>query len=627
MHRDGGSDRFDGELQLKKWLALALLLIPLAVFGQGVRIGDELPVNSAITTPGVISTVPFTNVNICTYPANGVPCTNKATTYTGITLATPCSTSTQLVLHGTSSCVSQTDLYGNWGAWVASGTYDITFTVSGGQSYGPFTLSAGGGSAGGVSSINSLTGAVTFAPGANITLTPSGNTVTIAATGGGFTPSINGTPLSSAGLNLETSTTNATGLTCTPTLVSTINVIPCEISGTITAAHVATLNQNTTGNAATATALAATPTLCTTGQAPTGVLANGNATGCASTGGTGTVTSFSAGNLSPLFTTSVATATSTPALTFALSNAAQNSIFAGPPTGGAGAPSFQTAPTFSAANLTSFPTFNQNTTGNAATATSASNGITAGTAGYFQKAASSTTLANTLCDEGITTVNQVTCTDTAGIAGVSFTSTQSTAGFVDYPQGSSSASAPLCITAFSICEQAPATVTSYLVTKPGLAAQGIETNIVTSAVDTQGFSGDGNHSTAVTIGSGTSIGSTSLCSTANCPAGTYQINGYLDVTTACSTTGGYFVSITYTDDAGSKTVVMPLIGTGVTASLLTATGISSSLALSSTSNFAQGDLFVRSTGASAITYTTTASACATGGPAVGKLFLSVVPVQ
>lgn len=72
-------------------------------------------------------------------------------------------------------------------------------------------------------------------------------------------------------------------------------------------------------------------------------------------GGSGTVTTFSAGTLSPLFTTSVATATTTPALTFALTNAAQNSIFAGPPTGGAGAPSYQTAPTFSAANLTSIP--------------------------------------------------------------------------------------------------------------------------------------------------------------------------------------------------------------------------------------------------------------------------------
>lgn len=82
--------------------------------------------------------------------------------------------------------------------------------------------------------------------------------------------------------------------------------------------------------------------------------------------GTGTVTSFSAGNLSPLFTTSVANSTSTPALSFNLSNAAQNSVFAGPATGGAGAPSYQSAPTISAANMTNFPTLNQNTTGTAA---------------------------------------------------------------------------------------------------------------------------------------------------------------------------------------------------------------------------------------------------------------------
>jgi len=81
--------------------------------------------------------------------------------------------------------------------------------------------------------------------------------------------------------------------------------------------------------------------------------------------GAGTVTSFSAGNLSPLFTSSVATATSTPALSFSLSNAAQNSVLAGPASGGAGAPSYQTAPTISAANMTSFPTLNQNTTGTA----------------------------------------------------------------------------------------------------------------------------------------------------------------------------------------------------------------------------------------------------------------------
>jgi hypothetical protein len=56
--------------------------------------------------------------------------------------------------------------------------------------------------------------------------------------------------------------------------------------------------------------------------------------------GTGTVTSFSSGNLSPLFTSSVATATSTPALTFALVSQSAN-LFYGSPNGSSGNPSFR----------------------------------------------------------------------------------------------------------------------------------------------------------------------------------------------------------------------------------------------------------------------------------------------
>lgn len=84
------------------------------------------------------------------------------------------------------------------------------------------------------------------------------------------------------------------------------------------------------------------------------------------TGGSGTVTSFSAGALSPLFTTSVATATSTPALTFTLSSAAANSVF-GNFTGSSAAPTFSATPTFAVTNLTGTGAFN--TSGNAGTAT------------------------------------------------------------------------------------------------------------------------------------------------------------------------------------------------------------------------------------------------------------------
>ena len=57
--------------------------------------------------------------------------------------------------------------------------------------------------------------------------------------------------------------------------------------------------------------------------------------------GTGTVQSTSVGNLSPLFTSSVATPTTAPAITYSLSNAAQNAVLAGP-TSGAGAPTHRT---------------------------------------------------------------------------------------------------------------------------------------------------------------------------------------------------------------------------------------------------------------------------------------------
>ncbi|MXS72951.1 hypothetical protein GSF70_17215 [Flavobacteriaceae bacterium W22] len=64
-------------------------------------------------------------------------------------------------------------------------------------------------------------------------------------------------------------------------------------------------------------------------------------------GNNGTVTNFSAGDLSPLFTTTEANTTTTPALSFALTNAPANSFF-GNTTGAASAPSYNTA-----SNLTS----------------------------------------------------------------------------------------------------------------------------------------------------------------------------------------------------------------------------------------------------------------------------------
>lgn len=241
--------------------------------------------------------------------------------------------------------------------------------------------------------------------------------------------------------------------------------------------------------------------------------------------------------------------------------------------------------------------------------------------GFFPEASDSThgLFIASLCDEGVSTANAFTCTDTAGIRSPKFTSTGTTSGFVDYPQGTTSAAVAPCNAATSICEQAPTAVTSYLVTKPGVSATGIITNNLAAAVITQGFSGDANHSATVTTGSGTSIGSTTLCSSANCPAGTYAVNVYIDITTACGTTGTYVVNLIYTDDQGSKTVPVNINGTGA----VPATGV---LTTTSTANFGENDQIIRLTSGN-LNYSTTAVACGTAGPMVGKLYMAAVPVM
>ena len=176
---------------MKKLIWLFLLLPTLAV-AQGVRYGPANVLQQA-TVAGVPNTVVLASspiIHVCNHPANAVPCTNYATTYTDATLGTVCSTATQIVLDGTTTCVGTPDQYTNWGVWVAAGNFDYTITLSNGASLGPYYISAGGsggGGGGGVTSLNSLTGPLNLVAGANITVTPSGTNLNIAANnpGGG----------------------------------------------------------------------------------------------------------------------------------------------------------------------------------------------------------------------------------------------------------------------------------------------------------------------------------------------------------------------------------------------------------------------------------------------------------
>lgn len=132
---------------MKKLLIFLLIFVPSLCFGQGQRYGDNSPVTRVYTPSGPIFSSANATINFCTSPANAVPCTNKATTYTSITLGTSCPSNQQIVLAGTTNCVATTDQYGNWGVWVAAGTYAFTITLATGQSIGPFTvtMTAGGG--------------------------------------------------------------------------------------------------------------------------------------------------------------------------------------------------------------------------------------------------------------------------------------------------------------------------------------------------------------------------------------------------------------------------------------------------------------------------------------------------
>jgi hypothetical protein len=192
--------------------------------------------------------------------------------------------------------------------------------------------------------------------------------------------------------------------------------------------------------------------------------------------------------------------------------------------------------------------------------------------------------------------------------------------FVAYGQGSTSASTSPCNAANTRCVQAPAAVTSTVETLAGITAQGTSIQTGNSSAITDAYSGDANHSKTVSWSTATSIGSTSLCSTANCPSGVYRVNAYIDVTTVCTTTGSYIINLIFTDDQGSKTVPINLSGTGVTPS----TG---ALVPISLADFGQDAFILRSTGGASINYSTTAAACGSGGPGLGTFYLSVEPIQ
>src|SRR5437879_3990010 len=92
----------------------------LASGQTGIRWDLGSPGGAGVTTtsgtglPSLFA-VPNATLSFCSYPAVGVPCTNKVTTYTDLNLGTACATSTQVVLQGSTSCQATGDNLGNIG--------------------------------------------------------------------------------------------------------------------------------------------------------------------------------------------------------------------------------------------------------------------------------------------------------------------------------------------------------------------------------------------------------------------------------------------------------------------------------------------------------------------------------
>jgi hypothetical protein len=592
---------------------------PLAAPANTVQINAPTAVTAyAINLPGAQPTAGNTrldctaaNPSICSWAAAGggtgfpitlgstpIAASSTTTTLAGLTLTAPTLTAPAL---GTPASGVMTNVTG---LPLTTGVTGLLPVANGGTGTATPSIVAGTNVTISGTWPNQTINSTSTASTAFSALTTSTNSAATMTVGTGATLTISGTGVNNANqINGAATPTSACAIASNGS--SQLTALTCTGTGNNVLATSPTLVTPVLGTPTSVTLTNATGLPLSTGV--TGLLPNANLAN-ASTTVNGTTCTLG----SSCTVTAVATSMLFSGLTSATNTAAAMVV-------GAGA----------SLNFASTGTINASTLGGATFAAPGTIGSTTPNTGSFSALTDTAlTISNAipknssvgLLSESLIVDNGTTATysGTGGYVAPVFVANGATAGFIDFPQGVTSAAVSPCSAATSICEQAPASVTSYLVNKPGAGAQGIVSGTLSGSTVTQSISGDSGHAATVTIGSATSIGSTSLCSTTLCPAGTYRVNAYVDVTTACGTSGTYSVSLVYTDDQGSKTFVVPIQGAGTAAGVLTTT---------STSNFGETSVVLRSTGAASINYLTTAVACGTAGPMIGKLYLSTEAVQ
>lgn len=125
---------------------IALLFLATACFAQIVRI-DPNPVtttngNVPIGAYAQLLSVPGSSIQICA----DSQCSTSAVTYLDGTGQTICPTGTPLTLANQKipSCTAFSDQQGNFGFWIAAGTYVYKITLPNGTTRGPFAFSTAG---------------------------------------------------------------------------------------------------------------------------------------------------------------------------------------------------------------------------------------------------------------------------------------------------------------------------------------------------------------------------------------------------------------------------------------------------------------------------------------------------
>ena len=141
---------------MKKLACFILLSAALCSAQTLFRYDKDFTSISADSPPFLVANVPPASpvLAVCHSPANNLPCTNYAQTYTSS--GALCSNGAQDTPQPQpSSCQTTGDGQGNIGFWVTAGTYDYTVCV-GTSCFGPYTVTIGG-SGGGSGTITGAT--------------------------------------------------------------------------------------------------------------------------------------------------------------------------------------------------------------------------------------------------------------------------------------------------------------------------------------------------------------------------------------------------------------------------------------------------------------------------------------